>query len=422
MEKYLTRITDHLIKRKLELFGAVCIEGPKWCGKTTSCKQFAKTIIEFQNPEKRSLYQEIISIDPQSLLNGSYPILFDEWQQNPTIWDTIRHSVDNTKSQGLYLLTGSNSVDHKLIMHSGTGRITRVRMRPMSLFESGDSTGQISLNDLFNKRSLNIHGESPKGINDLTALIVRGGFPIVKQFNQERDYIDLMSGYYDSLVNEDVSNIDRGHKNPHKMNTLLKSYARNICTTVSDATIKKDMENEGITISDKTFLDYKNVLERLFIIESIPAWPTSIRSKTAMRKSAKKQFADPSIACAALKLNSNIIIRNLNYLGFLFESLCLRDLKIYAESIDCELYHYREEKGFEIDCIIELRDGVWGAIEIKLGANHIDKAATNLLKLKEKIDINKKGEPHFLMIIYGGKYAYRRSDGVLVVPITCLKN
>jgi len=244
-------------------------------------------------------------------------------------------------------------------MHSGTGRIVKIKMRPMSLYESGDSTGEISLNELFYNSNYKIRGTSPTGVRDLASYIVRGGFPAALG-KTEKEYITIMKGYYNSLISEDIVNIDGIKREPSKMNALLRSYSRNISTTVSNSTIKKDIENEGITIDEKTFLDYKNTLEKLYIIENVPARPTNIRSKTAIRKSDRKEIVDTGIACASLVLTSDIILNDLNYLGFLFESLCVRDLRIYAESIDGKLFHYREEKGFEIDSIIELRNGKWG--------------------------------------------------------------
>ena len=417
---YKNRIVEKEIKNNLRVFGCVCVEGAKWCGKTETCKQFAKTIIEFQDPTNKELYKSYINTDPTFFLQKEKPILFDEWQENPNIWDIIRYDIDKQREKGLYLLTGSTGAKENTTMHSGTGRIVKIKMYPMSLFESGDSNGIISLEKIF-KKTENVLGESDINISDLARLIIRGGFPEAVNLPLE-DAMLVMKGYYKGIINENVASIDGVKRTPRKVDAFLKSYSRNISTLVTDATIRRDMGKEKTTINEVTFIDYKNTLEKLFIIDNVEAWSPKIRSKYRIRTSDKKELVDPAIACAALSLNENKILNDLNTFGFLFESLCIRDLKVYANSLDGNIYHYKDESNDEVDAIIELNDGRWGAIEIKLGADYIEDAAKNLLKFKNKVDTTVVNEPSFLMVLYGGKNAYTRDDGVLVVPIGCLKN
>ena len=365
----------------------------------------------------RKYWNEIVvNTDPNFLLQKEKPILFDEWQENPNIWDVIRHDIDKQKEKGLYLLTGSTGAKEDATMHSGIGRIVKIKMYPMSLYESGDSNGTISLEKIFDGTE-KVVGESNINISNLAGLIIRGGFPEAVNLTTE-DAMLVMKGYYKGIINENVASIDGVKRTPKKVDAFLQSYSRNISTLAADATIRKDMEKEKIMIDEKTFIDYKNTLEKLFIIDNVEAWSPKIRNKYRIRTSDKKELIDPAIACAALSLNENKILNDLNTFGFLFEALCMRDLKIYASSLDGNIYHYRDEA----DSIIELNDGRWGAIEIKLGAEQIDAASANLLKFKEKVDTTVAGEPSFLMVLYGGKNAYTRDDGVLVVPIGCLKN
>lgn len=417
---YRERIIDEAIKNYLEVFGGVLIEGAKLIGKSTTCSQHANTIIKFQDAEKKDYYKSAVSTNPTALLEGDKPILFDEWQDNYSIWDTLRHSIDETGKSGLYLLTGSSNINKDKVMHTGTGRIVRLKMYPMSLYESGDSNGKISLEDLFDGKT-NVLAQCNLTIDKIIDLIIRGGFPATIDKGMKQAKL-LMSGYYTTLINEKIQAIDGVKRDPKKMNSLLKSYARNISTYVNDVTMKQDMENEGFSVSDVTFRDYKNTLEKLYIIENIESWPTSIRSKTAIRKSEKKALVDTSLACAALRLSKEKIMKDFNYFGFLFEAFCLRDLRIYVESIDGNIYSYRDETGYEVDAVLELNDGRWGAVEVKLSADAINNAAKNLLKLEKKIDTGRKGNPEFLMVLYGGKNSYLRDDGVLVVSIGNLKN
>ena len=424
--EYKKRIIDKIIEKNMRVFGGVLIEGAKLTGKSTTCSQLAKTIIKFQDTELKEFYKTAVSTNPTSLLVGEKPILFDEWQDNPAIWDTIRHNADETGNSGEYLLTGSENKNKDEVMHTGTGRIVGLKMYPMSLYESNDSDGKISLEDLFNGKD-NIIAQSDITIEKIIDLLIRGGFPRTVDMSVE-DARVLMNGYYKTLINEKIKTIDGVKRDPKKMDSLLKSYARNISTYATDSTIKKDMENEDIEMSDVTFRDYKNTLEKLYIIDNVESWPTTLRSKKSIRKSDKKMLIDPSIVSSALGLSKEKIMRDFNFFGFLFEAMCIRDLRIYIESLDGNIYHYYEQntnknaKDYEIDAILELRDGRWGAIEIKLGADQIDDAAAKLLELRTKIDTDKKGKPSFLMVLYGGKGSYKREDGVLVVSVGCLKN
>ena len=368
-----------------------------------------------------SIYLSYHHTDPNFYFSKEKPILFDEWQEIPKIWDMIRSDVDRNSSKGEYILTGSSAPKEGITKHSGIGRFNKIKMRTMTLFETGDSTGEVSLENLFNDSDKPIRGKSSVGLEKLAELIIRGGFSGSLNLS-EKEAIFANKAYLNLLVNEDIKKIDGVIRNPKKMRALLKSYARNISTSVSDATVKKDMEAEEMKMSDVTFLDYVNTLQKLFIIDNISAWSPKLRSKTAIRTSERKELADTSIACAALGITSKHLLKDLHTMGFLFESLCMHDLRIYANSIGGEIYYYRDKTSLEVDAIITLDDDRWCAIEIKLGANRIDEAAENLFKLKNRVDTDKKGEPEFLMVLYGGKTAYKREDGVLVVPITCLKN
>jgi len=420
MNNYIKRLVDDEIQKNLKVFGGVLVEGMKYCGKSTTCKNLAKTIIEFQDPKMGRTYASLVKTDPNYYFSKEKPILFDEWQEVPEVWDMVRSDVDKTSSKGAYLLTGSSAPKEGATMHSGIGRINKIKMSTMTLFETGESTGEVSLKELFDG-TLPVRGESNVGIQKLAEIIVRGGFPDSLDYTEE-EAVMANKGYIKLLVNEDVRKLDGVRRDPDKMQTLLKSYARNISTTASDATIKKDMEAEGISIDDKTFLDYVNTLQKLFIVDNVKAWNPKLRSKTAIRTADKKELADTGIASAALGVTSKKLINDINTFGFFFEALCMHNLRIYAGSIDGTIYHYRDKTDLEVDAIINLDDDRWAAIEIKLGVDEIDEAAENLIKFKNKIDTDKKGEPAFLMILYGGRIAYKREDGVLVVPITCLKN
>lgn len=421
MKKYILRVADTLIERALKSSGAVLIEGPKWCGKTSTAKQISKSFIYMQDPDQRLNYMKIADNKPSLLLRGEIPRLIDEWQIAPVIWDSVRHEVDMRGEMGQFILTGSAVpiLDEK-ISHTGTGRVSRIIMRTMSLFESGESNGEISLKELFNN-SNDIEGISNLSIEDLAKCIIRGGWPASVSSKYEI-YERQVQDYFDSIVNIDISRVDGIEKNPQKVARIMKSLARNISTEASMETLRRDINgNKNDTISIPTVMSYLNSLNRIFVTEDLEAWNPSIRSKTPLRSSPKRHFVDPSIACAALGINNKKLLSDFNTFGYMFESLCIRDLRIYGDYLDGKVYHYRDKTNLECDAIMVLRDGSWGAIEIKMGAKEFEKAAENLLKLKEKINTDKMLEPSFLMILSATDIAYTRADGIHVVPIGCLK-
>lgn len=420
MKNYLPRIVDNEVENKLSYMGALLIEGCKWCGKSTTAKKHAKSVIEFQNPDKKNDYDFIRNTKPSLFLDGEKPRLFDEWQMYPVVWDSIRTDVDNTGLKGQYILTGSAKPVEGETMHTGTGRFSRILMRTMSLYESGDSNGKVSLKDIIDGKSIAATNEL--SLEDIASVIVRGGWPASLDIADDNKY-KVAKEYIDSLVREDVNTVDGVERNPSKMSSLIKSLARNISTTVSNATIIEDVKNEFTDeISRPTLDDYLNTLEKLFVIENVPATNLNIRSTIPLRTKPKLEFVDPSIAVAALGLGKEDLIRDLNYFGFVFENLCIRDLKIYSQLLGGEITYYRDKSDFEVDAILKLSNGTWGAIEIKLGSGYIEEAAQNLLKFKNKIDTDKVKEPAFLVVLSGSNYSYQREDGVYVVSIGSLKD
>ena len=418
--KYLPRVVDSEIDELMEIMGAVLIEGCKWCGKSTTGSYHAKSIIEFQNPDKKQEYDEIKNTKPSLFLKGEKPRMFDEWQMYPVVWDSIRTDVDHSRLKGQYILTGSAKPSEGQIMHTGTGRISRVLMRPMSLFESGESTGEVSFNDILEGKD--ISGVSNLSLEDIASIIVRGGWPASIEVKSDAKY-RFAQEYVKSLIHEEVKKVDNVERNPEKMRNVLRSLARNISTPVSNTTLENDVKNSfDADISRPTLADYLNTLEKLFVIEDVNVTNLNFRSKYAIRTRPKKYFVDPSIATAILEMKPNDLIKDLNTFGFMFESLCIRDLKIYTQHYGGDITFYRDEKDFEIDAILRTSSGKWGAIEIKLGAGYIDLAANNLLKFKNRVDIKKCGEPSFLMVLTGANYSYKRDDGVYVVSIGTLKN
>lgn len=411
--KYLPRVVDKEIDEIMEIMGAVLIEGCKWCGKSTTGLHHAKSVIEFQNPDKKQEYEEINYTKPSLFLEGEKPLMLDEWQMYPVVWDAIRSDVDHSGLKGQYILTGSAKPKEDDIMHTGTGRISRVSMRPMSLYESGESTGEVSFKDILEGKD--IKGISKLSLEDLASVIVRGGWPAAININSDAKY-RIAKEYVKSLIHEEVRKVDNVERNPEKMQNVLRSLARNISAQVSKASIKNN------DISRPTLNDYINTLEKLFVIENVPATNLNLRSKYALRTRPKKYFVDPSIGTAILEISPADLIKDLKTFGFMFESLCIRDLKIYTQIYGSEISFYRDEKDFEVDAIIRTPNGKWGAIEIKLGAGYINEAANNLLKFKEKIDIKKCGEPAFLMVLTGASYSYKREDGIYVVSIGTLKD
>lgn len=418
--EYLPRIIDNEIDELLEIMGAILIEGCKWCGKSTTALHHSKSIIEFQNPDKKAEYDNIKNTKPSLFLNGDKPRMFDEWQMYPIIWDSIRTDIDHTGLKGQYLLTGSAKPSEGETMHTGTGRISRVLMRPMSLCESNESTKEVSLKNIMEGKD--IEGVSKLSLEDIASIIIRGGWPASLTISSNAKY-RIAREYVKSLIHEEVRNIDGVERNPEKMLCVLRSLARNISTQVSNKTIEEDIKNVFTTeISRPTINDYLTTLEKLFVIENINATNLNFRSKSALRTKPKKYFVDPSIAAAILELSPEDLLKDLNTFGFLFEALCIRDLQIYASVNDCNISFYRDETDFEVDAIIRSSRGKWGAIEIKLGAGYIDEAAQNLIKFKEKVDTKKCGKPAFLMVLTGSNYSYKRNDGVYVVSIGTLKN
>lgn len=372
-----------------------------------------------QDPDKTSSYLAAADTKPSLLLNGETPKLIDEWQMAPVLWDAVRFEVDKRNKPGQFILTGSAVPNDNLIAHTGIGRISRLLMRPMSLWESGDSNGSISLKELFDKNT-DISATSDLSIEKIAFLICRGGWPAsVSQENESA--LKMATNYIESVINMDVQRVDGVEKNPERVRMLLRSLARNISTMASGQTIMADMESNDIGISEKTLSSYLNALRRIFVIEDTPAWMPSLRSKTAIRTSPKRNFVDPSIATAVMRTNPSGLLNDFETFGFMFESLCTRDMRIYAQANDGAIFHYRDKNDLESDMIISLRDGRWAPIEVKLGNKQIDEAAKNLLSLQSKINTEKMGKPSFLMVVTGGEFAYTRDDGVLVVPIGCLK-
>ena len=424
MEEYKKRIIDDLIKEKLESKGAILLEGPKWCGKTTSCEQVAKSILYMANPRFVKQNLMLIDSDPEILLRGDTPRLIDEWQIAPKLWDAIRFEVDQRRSFGQFILTGSSvPINTSEIIHTGTGRFTWLKMRPMSLFESKESNGSVSLENLFNKKE-KIYGESNLTLEDIAFLICRGGWPIAT-YLKGKSALSQASDYYDAVVNIDLSRVDNIKKDPEKIKRIMASYARNQGTQISYNTILEDIKiNEEDNISIKTVTSYIDALKKIFVIEDMKAWNPNLRSKTPIRRADTRYFIDPSIASSSLGFGPGDLINDLNTFGIMFETLAIRDLRIYAESIDGTIYHYRDKNNLECDAVIHLKNGNYGLVEIKLGGDKlIEEGAKNLLKLKSIIDTDKMKDPSFLLVLTAiGNIAYTREDGVIVVPIGCLKN
>jgi len=419
-KSYILRLCDQELQIALQSAGAVLIEGAKWCGKTRTASNVSQSVLYMQDPDNTVAYQAMADTKPSLLLKGITPRLIDEWQIAPVLWDAIRFEVDKRADVGQFILTGSAVPTDNITAHTGTGRISRILMRPMSLFESGESNGSVSLRSLF-KGSKDIEALSDLTIENIAYALCRGGWPAsIKQngtaaLRMARDYVE-------AVINYDVSRVDNVEKNPERVRMLLRSLARNVATMASIETIKNDIEATDASISDKTISSYLNALRRIFVVEDLPAWSPSLRSKTAIRTSAKRHFVDPSIATAVLRTNPDGVLNDFKTFGFLFESLCTRDVRVYAQAIDADVFHYRDKSELESDLIVRLRDGRWAAIEVKLGNKQIEEAAQNLLALKAKIDENKMGEASFLMVLTGGQFAFRRKDDVLVVPIGCLRN
>jgi predicted AAA+ superfamily ATPase len=373
-----------------------------------------------QDPDHTASYQAMADTKPSLLLKGETPRLIDEWQMAPVLWDAVRFELDKSGEAGRFILTGSAVPADHVTAHTGTGRFSRMLMRPMSLFESLESNGTVSLGDLFDDNN-GIEAMSELTIEKIAFAICRGGWPASVR-KSETPALRISRDYVEAVINQDVSRVDEVEKNPERVRLLLRSLARNVATSATIQTIKKDIEATDFSVSDKTISSYLIALRRIFVVEDLPAWLPSMRSQTAIRTSPKRHFVDPSIATAVMRTNPDGLLNDFKTFGFLFESLCTRDIRVYAQAIDADVFHYRDKSGLESDLIVRLRDGRWAAVEVKLGNKQIEEAAQNLLSLKAKINEEKMGLASFLMVITGGQYAYRRPDGVLVVPIGCLRN
>lgn len=422
--KYLERIGDDLLKRKLRSSAAVLIEGPKWCGKTSTGAQLAKSIVYIQDPDKRAMYRKMADTQPSLLLEGEAPHMLDEWQTIPVLWDAVRFAADQRQLMGQFILTGSSTPiddeENSEMEHSGTGRIARLPMRPMSLWESKESRGQVSLKSLFEGTQEMGLFENPLTLKDLAYVMCRGGWPGALGLAAE-DALEVVINLVDEIVHSDVNRVDGTEKDPDRVRAVLRSYARNIATMTTSSTIMADVKANDVSITDKTLTNYLKALRRLFIIEDAKAWQPSLRSKTGIRTSNKRHFVDVSIATAVLELNPKSILEDFNLFGFLFEDFCMRDLRVYTEPLRGTVYHYHDNSNLESDMIIRLYDGRWAAVEVKTGSKEIEDAASNLITLSKEVDTSKIGAPSFLMVLTAGQYAYRREDGVYVVPIGCLK-
>lgn len=418
MKSYLPRLADKELKRGLDAFGAVLIEGPKWCGKTTTAEQAAKSVLYLQDDDMREQYEQMLRVKPSSLLEGKKPRLIDEWQMAPKLWDSVRFSIDRQSENGMYILTGSTSVDNSSIEHSGAGRIKRMKMGTMSLFESGDSTAEVKLSDMFEDRD--ISGYSDVSVEKMAELLVRGGWPKTIGEDIITAY-EHMDGYCRTILESDISTVDRVNRDSTRMAKIMRSLSRNISTQAPDTTIAADLnEKENDKAHINTVRDYINALKKLHIVDDLQAWNPKLRSKAAVRTSDTRHFCDPAIAAYFLGASPRNLMNDLRTYGCLFESLVVRDLRTYVRGIGGDVYHYRDSDGLESDAVLHLRDGRWGAAEVKLGAGMIDEAAENLKKLENKVD--SLDSPSFLAVITCTNYAFRRDDGVYVVPICCLRD
>ena len=427
---YLTRTADALLTEWLEAFGAILIEGPKWCGKTTTAEQVAKSVIKLQDPDMRDEYLATAAAKPSLLLIGENPRLIDEWQDAPVLWDTVRTRVDSSQDQGLFILTGSNAVDKKKIHHSGTGRIAKMEMLPMSLWESKESNGKISLRELFDNPNLDIDGiQSDMTVEDLIFCACRGGWPATMNIKKESARLLVAKNYLNTVCSEDISRVDDVQRDELLARTIIRSYARNISTLAKKSSLIADVTSSGeVSCSEPTFDDYVGALRKLFVICDVEAWCPAIRSKTAIRSGLKRAFVDPSIAVAALGLSPEALMVQLNTFGFIFEQMCIRDLKAYTMDIERHLSYYHDRYNLEADWVLHLGDGRYALIECKLGSKEIEDGAGHLVELKRLIrEHNEKEEqvpirePDLMIVLTGGKMAYTRPDGVKIIPLGCLK-
>lgn len=428
--KYLSRIADGLLDLRLEAFGAVQITGPKWCGKTTTAERKAASVIKMQDPDRREGYLAAARTKPSLLLKGATPRLIDEWQVAPVIWDAVRHAVDERREKGQFIMTGSTVIDDEEIMHTGTGRISRMSMYPMSLFESLESNGTVSLRKLFDEVDYDIDGETSQlSVEQLIFAACRGGWPASLDEISRDAKLLISKDYVDVICEEDISKVDKTRRRPALARLILRSYARNICTLAKKTSMLADVAEEMEGISMPTFDDYIAALEKLYVIDDIDAWSPSIRSKTAIRTGKKRCFIDPSIAVASLGASPESLEMDLNTFGFIFECLCFRDLRVYSQALGGRLSYYHDRFGLEADAVLHLDDGRYALIECKLGSREIEVGAKHLLEIKHLIaEKNRTGkqsklrEPDLLIVLTGGEMAYTRDDGVKIIPIGCLKD
>lgn len=421
--EYRKRIADELLELQLEAAGYVIIEGAKWCGKTTTALQQARSVIYMDDPDRKEEYLYLAQTNVRELLEGKTPHLIDEWQKAPQIWDACRFMVDRSPNDGLFILTGSaEPVDQSLISHSGTGRVGWVKMRPMSLWESGESSGGISLAALFEGK-FDAERAIDYSLRDICFLICRGGWPKALE-KSERAALKLSFNYIDTISKREIKEVDEVNRSEANTRRLLRSYARNQASQASKSAIAADMANfDGQKMDENTISSYIKALKKLFVIEDMEAWNPNLRSKAAIRTADTRYFTDPSMATAALGIGPADLMKDLNTLGLFFETLAVRDLRVYAEANDGQVFHYRDNNNLECDAVIHLRNGHYGLVEIKLGGESlINEGAKNLLLLEQKINTDKMYAPSFKMVLTAvGQYAYRRDDGVYVVPIGCLK-
>ena len=438
-KEYLSRIADSELALRLEAFGAVQIKGPKWCGKTTTAEQQAKSFIKLQDPDKREGYLATARTKPSILLKGDTPRLIDEWQDVPILWDAVRNAVDQRGLKGQFILTGSTVIKNKgeedipeeqRRMHTGTGRIATMTMYPMSLYESKESSGEISFLELFDNKSLDIDGVTSKlSIEELIMLACRGGWPDSLNVKNEKAQLLIAKDYLNKVCEDDISRVDGVQRNPELARLILRSYARNLCTLAKKTAMLADVKVEMETTVQATFDEYVDALKRLFVIEDIDAWCPAIRSATAIRSGKKRCFIDPSIAVAAMGASPKSLELDLKTFGFIFECMCIRDLKVYSQAMGGRVSYYHDRYGLEADIVLHLDDQRYALIECKLGSRDIDEGAKHLLQLQELIRERNKTEkqmplrePDLLIVLTGGEFAYTREDGVKVIPLGCLKD
>ncbi|MDE5613841.1 MAG: DUF4143 domain-containing protein [Treponemataceae bacterium] len=424
MGSYRARIVDSVLRDRLEAKGAILIEGPKWCGKTTTAEQQAASVLRMDNPESKEQHQSMAKLNPFRLLGGDVPRLIDEWQLAPSLWDAVRYEVDRRGKMGQFILTGSAvPPETDDITHSGTGRFSWLMMRPMSLYESGESSGEVSLRTLF-AGDKDIDGENVLDLDALAFVVCRGGWPQSLDL-REKPALQQAFDYYDAVVRSDINRADGISKNPERVKRIMRSLARNQGSQVATTVIAGDIiTNETASVNEDTVHSYIGALKKIFVVEDMPAWNPNLRSKSAVRTSDTRYFVDPSIVVASLGVGPDDLIGDLKTFGLFFEAMCVRDLRVFADSLGGTVYHYRDASGLECDAVVHLRNGRYGLIEIKLGGNDlVEQGARTLLRLKNNIDTERMSEPSFLMVVTGtGQYAYRREDGVLVVPIGVLKD